>query len=500
MKRYLIFALIFSLLLVSLCGCNKQSANDSGETTSGTEAPITDGGDERYDANGYLLDDLPDELNYGGEVVNVLHWTETDVLEFNPDVNTKDVIEKSLIERDNQAATRLNVEFNWIPTNGHWQSENAFVDKVANSMLEDGENRFDIIATYSQSAALISTLGYVMDLSGNQYLDLEKPWWPNSLVETFTVEGNLFFVSGDISLTFLTQAISTIFNKELLADRFPNENLYSLVDNNQWTYEKMLTLAQEFYIDRGETGTKDGEDRFGVLCPWEIYLDGFFYGSDMITVDHDSDDTLHVNSDYVGLRGDDLAEKLKALFHTTNVGYLQNTGVSIDIFANGEAAFMIAPASTIMTYLLDSDVDYGVLPMPKYDTLQEEYKTVCTNLTSLYCISANSTEEQAKRAGAVLECLASEGYRRVSPTVFDKCLKSRYAKDGETGRMYDIIRAGVTFDIGRVYGRAALHDVTQVNWQRVVIDGNRTWGAQSASVDALLQEYLNDLTTTIRNQ
>ena len=84
--------------------------------------------------------------------------------------------------------------------------------------------------------------------------------------------------------------------------------------------------------------------------------------------------------------------------------------------------------------------------------------------------------------------------------MFDKCLKSRYAKDGETGRMYDIIRAGVVFDIGRVYGRAALHDVTQVNWQRVVIDGNRAWGAQAASVDALLQEYLNDLTDIIKNQ
>lgn len=500
MKRILIFALVFSLLLVALCGCNKASEDKSNEiTTVGTSA--TDEDEKNlYDSNGYLLDSLPSDLNYGGDVVNVLHWTETDVLEFNPDANTKDVIEKSLIERDNQTASRLNVEFNWIPTNGHWQSENAFVDKVASGMMADGKDRFDIIATYSQSAALISTRGYVLDLNGNRYLDLEKPWWPDSLVENFTIEDNLFFVSGDISLTFLTQAISTIFNKGMIADRFPDENLYEVVDDNQWTYEKMLTLAQEFCIDRGDLGTKDTEDRFGVLCPWEIYLDGFFYGSDMVTVDHDSDNVLHVNSDYVGYRGDDLAEKLKSLFHTTNVGYLQNNGESIDVFANGEAAFMIAPASTIMNYLLDSEVDYGVLPMPKYDTTQKEYKTVCTNLTSLYSISANSTEEQAERAGAVLECLASEGYRRVSPTVFDKCLKSRYAKDGETGRMYDIIRAGVVFDIGRVYGRAALHDVTQVNWQRVVIDGNRAWGAQAASVDALLQEYLNDLTDIIKNQ
>ena len=298
MKRILILALVFCLLSVSLLGCNKSDGKGQNSTNEGTQTSETNqnpNDNGLYDANGYLLDSLPNDLNFGGETVNVLHWTETDVVEFNPKAETQDAIEKAIIARDNAVATRLNVEFNWIATKGHWQSESAFVDKVQNSMMEDGENRFDIIATYSQSAAIISTHGFVLDLSGNLYLDLEKPWWPNSLIENFTVENNLFFVSGDVSMTFLTQAISTVFNKGMLAGSYPDENLYELVDNNQWTYEKMMTLAKDFYIDRGELGTKDAEDRYGVLCPWEIYLDGFFYGSDMVTVDHDSDNILHVN-------------------------------------------------------------------------------------------------------------------------------------------------------------------------------------------------------------
>ena len=161
---------------------------------------------------------------------------------------------------------------------------------------------------------------------------------------------------------------------------------------------------------------------------------------------------------------------------------------------------MVCPGATIMgtRSMQETDVDYGVIPMPKYNTDQKEYRTTITNLYSLYTVFAGSTKEQANRAGAVLECLASEGYRTVSPMVFEVCLKVRYANDSDSGKMYDIIHDGVVFDIGRVFSRAALKDITQSKWQRCVIDGDKVWGTQSATIDAQMQTLLDNLTILFR--
>ncbi|MBQ8212588.1 MAG: hypothetical protein IJZ80_01160 [Clostridia bacterium] len=487
--RILLLFLAGVLLLLPLTGCNN-SSNDPKETTPLEDENDVSYDDGKYDSEGYLKDDLPDNLNYNSEI-RVLHWTEADIGEFDPDEDTKFAIDKAIWERDRAVEDRLGIIFEWIPTKGHWSSENSFVTTVQNAMNGGEEMRYDIIATYSQSAALISTRGFVLNLKENGYLDWEKPWWPKSLTDSFTINDQLFFASGDISTTFLSQMIGVYFNKEFFLD----QNLYDLVYNNEWTVDKMMAMAKELGSDIDTEVGKSQGDQYGVICPWEIYLDGFFYGSNLITVDKDSDGALRVSGSYIGERADTLAEKLKTLFHASDDGYLTNAADPIRIFSEGRSAFMVAPGVTVLTtqHLQDTDVDYGILPMPKYDSTQKEYKTVCTNLISLYCIFAGNNEEQTERAGAVLECMASEGYRQISPVLFNQCLQLRYAKDGDTGKMFDLIRDGVVFDIGRVYGRTALNDITQAKWQRCVIDGNKVWGAQSASVDAQMQNLLDKL-------
>lgn len=487
-KRILILCLVALMMLLPLVGC-------SGGTSSGEETlppPVLDDSspEDLYDSKGYLKDSLPTDLNYDDEI-KVLHWTESDILEFNPDKETPYATEKAILARDRKVEERLGITFKWMPTKGHWTSENSFVNTVVNAFNGGEQTRYDIIATYSQSAAILSTRGLVLNLKENKYIDLEKPWWPNSLTENFTINDQLFFVSGDLSATFLSQMIGVYFNKEFFLD----QNLYDLVYENEWTIDKMLELAEDTYAELDQTNNKSYKDMHGVICPWEIYLDGFFYGSDLITVEHKDNGELRVSGSYIGERADDLTEKLKTLFHESDDGWLTNEAKPIDTFADGNAAFLVAPGVSVLTLdsMKNTKVDYGILPMPKYNSQQKEYKTVCTNLISLYCVFAGSTAEQESRAGAVLECLGSEGYRELSPVLFNECLQMRYAKDDDTGKMYDIIRAGVVFDLGRVYSRASLDDITQVKWQRCVIDGDKVWGAQAPGVDAQLQNLLDKL-------
>ena len=506
MKRFLLMLLVCAMLAACLAGCAEQpgpatepvsgsSASGSSSGTSSDTAPQGGADDApRYDAKGYLMDDLPSDLNFDADI-RVLHWTEADL--FNPDKDETAFVDHSVYTRNLNVEDRLGITFEWVPAQGHWPSEQSFLTNVQNAYINGEQSRYDIIATYSQTAGLISTQGLVIDLYSVDHIDLEKPWWPSSLTADFTIGDKLWFASGDVSPAFLGEMVGVLFNKTLLK----NDNLYELVYDGTWTQDKMLELAKNFYVDLNDSEKKDTGDRFGIVIPWYIYLDAFFYASDLITVENNDDHLLCVSSTYVSEKADNLSEVLKTFFHKTDDGLLADGEENIHIFANGRSAFMVCPGATIMgtMSMRETRVEYGVVPVPKYDADQKEYKTTITNLYSLYTIFAGSTKEQANRAGAVIECLASEGYRTVSPMVFEVCLKTRYTNDDDSAKMYDIIHDGVVFDVGRVFSRSALKDITQSRWQRCVIDGDKVWGAMSATIDAQMQNLLDNLMETFNN-
>ena len=502
MKRILPLLLVCAILIPCLAACKKEAGKEPTQTTSYWSG---DNGSSLYDSDGYLKDSLPGDLNYNNEEIKILYWDNGELGsgEFDPGEEAGSSIERSVYTRNMMTEERLNVGLIWKGTAGAGGDRNSFVNTVSTAFLGGDETRYDLIGGYSQNVAELATKGFTLDLlTASKYLDLEKPWWPNSLVEDMTISNKLYVASGDISTSFIGTMLSVFVNK----DYFPDENLYDLVYNDEWTLETMYGMVKNQRLDRGTPETKDLEDKFGLVVAWTGYLDGFFYGSDLITTKHDTDGSLLVSNSYVGEKADTLCEQLKTLFNGTDA-WMPHWRESddthkgaVDLFARGNAAMMVGTGTTILVYhnMLNTDVDYAVLPMPKYDEDQKDYKSVNLNLYTLWSIFAGSNAEQAERAGAVMECLGSLGYRIVTPVLFDTCLKLRYAKDGDTGKMYDIIRAGIVFDPGRVYSSGALGGIPQDKWQQSVIE-NKVWGSQSATVDSQLQDKLDDLCKSFKD-
>lgn len=64
-----------------------------------------------------------------------------------------------------------------------------------------------------------------------------------------------------------------------------------------------------------------------------------------------------------------------------------------------------------------------------------------------------STCRKAEAASAVLEAMAAETYRTVTPAYFEIALKTKYSRDDDTSRMLDIIVGSVKFDLAYIYGQ-----------------------------------------------
>lgn len=487
--RLLLLCTVYSLLMGVLAGCGSGDNNPAQTQPPTEETQEQDQGDGMYDADGYLKDSLPEDLDFGNDTIDVLFWNECPVVEFNVEVLSGDTISDAVYNRNQSVEFRLNVDLNWIAIDGHWPNEANFVAAVQNS-INGNLNLYDIIATYSQSAAAIANYNLVKNLMDLPYLDFEKPWWPSSLTETFMIGDNLFFLSGDISTSLLNEMIVTFFNPALIE----TVNLYDMVRSNEWTLEQMMELVRDIYTDRGTIGVKDTADTYGIIVPY-THVDGFFYGSGLVTVDRDRNGALEVNSDFVGEKADTLAGMLQTMFQVRESGAISDSkGVHTQReFAQGLSAFLVANAGSAITYMADTNVKYGILPMPKYNSDQDEYHTTASNMITLYTVASDCSEEDAMRSTAVLECMASESYRQLTPVVFEECLKLRYAKDSDTGEMYDIIRAGIVFDIGRVFGRQ-MGDLAQTAFRDTVDSPNGgSWGAKAAAVESMLEAYLDQM-------
>ena len=123
-------------------------------------------------------------------------------------------------------------------------------------------------------------------------------------------------------------------------------------------------------------------------------------------------------------------------------------------FDNGRALFYLTPLSLATTFR-ETLVDYGILPLPKYDENQDSYYSyVHTNNSSTSCVPI--TNSDLDLAGRLLEDMAYKSYTTVRPAFYDVALKVKYSRDDESAEMLDIIYDNINIDLTLVMNRSGL--------------------------------------------
>jgi hypothetical protein len=144
-----------------------------------------------------------------------------------------------------------------------------------------------------------------------------------------------------------------------------------------------------------------------------------------------------------------------------------------------------------MNYLPGSGIDFGIAPIPKYDTAQEKYSTTLNYKYSLYAISRATDIPEI--AAYTLEALASESYRKVTPNLYEVAMKIRYTTDSTSQRMIDHIRDGVSFEVGRTFTH--IFDYETYRTIRKALAGTSTegWQTTAGSFESVLERQLKSL-------
>ncbi|MBO7376769.1 MAG: extracellular solute-binding protein, partial [Clostridia bacterium] len=441
-RRFIcLFIALMFILSVAACanGANETEGSTSAQAQADTD-PVAEVTTERekYDKNGYLLDDIPDTLKLNTEI-KLLYWSDVENVEFFVDEETGDAVSDAIRTRTLRTEERLGVTFNYVGTPGNFQNNDAFVSTAINA--KNNGDEFDLYAAYSMTTASLAHKGLCRDLNKLETINFSQPWWPSKLIDEALIGNKLFFASGDLSTNMLYMMYTFFFNKDLLT-QYNLESPYELVDSNGWTLSKMFEMSKVL-DSAGSSGTTDKIYAFTTSS--DVHLDPFYFGAGLHILERDDQGNPVVSKDVRSALAQDVAEQVQDYLHLDYCTWTDTT----NLFAAGQVLFTCNRARYASASLSSVSFDYGVLPAPKYSPDQESFVTILGFPYTLYAVTDSSTQPDA--ASAVLECLCSEGYRLITPALFELSMKIRYSTDNDASRMFQAIRDNISFDLGRIF-------------------------------------------------
>lgn len=435
----LVFLMLFPL---AFYGCAGQSAETEVNTGSDTQ-PDTQNATEETEAETEVSDDLP-AANYKDRIIRVLVVDRGQSDFYTEDHETGDSMHDAVFTRNLNISERYGVKFEVIV-----ETEDGASTKLSNS-VKAGSDDFDICFLHMVNGATNALNSDVLAFDELPYVDLSKPWWDKSVSDGFSIENHLMMVNGDISPFSFGTTACMFFNKKLFeANDF--ETPYQLVKDGKWTLDKVNELTKDFSQDKDGDGkiTTEGSDQFGISA-WFLGLPyAFYYGAGGMLIQKDGDDIPYFEAQTE--RDTNIYNKIYDIVITNNANYeTQTWSVPGNIFSSGRALMFVGSLNDATRFREMND-DYGILPIPKYDESQKEYRSYVDGSSAMICVPATVKPADRECVSVILEALASESYKVVTPVFVEKLLKRKVTRDSDSADMIDYVVRNRVFDMGYVY-------------------------------------------------
>lgn len=308
-----------------------------------------------------------------------------------------------------------------------------------------------IAGSFTDAVRKLAPEGLLVDLNTMPYMDLSHPWYDQNSMESLSIGGKTFAVTGDMLIMDKEATNAVLFNKKM-TDEYKLGNFYEMVDNGTWTLDVLEKCARAVASDLNNDGSMDKEDQYGLVTSnVESYF--LMVGCGVRPVELDSNDlpTLNLKSEKL-YDAIERAIKFNNDFDIAISGskYAEDWEGTLDpAFSSGRALFYVGGLNRV-TLFRGMEIDFGIVPMPKYDEAQDEYYS----LVSIGCSDAIIIPKSAtdlERTGAIIEALSAEGYYTLKPAYYDTVLKGKGVRDDESSAMLDIIFGNRVYDLLYMY-------------------------------------------------
>jgi hypothetical protein len=462
-KISLLIALLMLISSFTSCSDNSQEAESTEETESvqlstADETAASEETDETEEER--IKPNIPESADFGGDTITFLHWYNsawTETVRQSRDIYseglTGEAINDAVYNRNIKIEDAYNVKI------ALQLEQSTEIASTVDQQVTSGDNTYDVVYQVLSSAPALIQKSYFHNLFNVPNIDLSQPWWDQNSINSLSTMGILPLVSTSINVNDKDATAAIAFNKTIASNN-QLEDIYTLVREGKWTYDKLAELAEATYNDSNGDGTMTPDDIYGFLGGRDV-IDSLYHGSGSQFVTKNEDDEFIFS---FGTERD-IDAVTKGIDIVNSVWYFnhhawtdQSDILYRQIFETGHGLFFWMRLDDV-TNMRAGEADFGIIPIPKYDEAQDNYYSlVSQHTTGLMSIPITCAGDELSEVGMILEALAAESHYTLIPEYIETSLKTKNSRDAESADMLDIILNNRVFDPMNVYSFANFGD------------------------------------------
>ncbi|MCL2814219.1 MAG: hypothetical protein FWD23_06440 [Oscillospiraceae bacterium] len=466
MKKLISFALLAALLAGILISCGngntKDDANPGGGTTETDRGESAEG--EAGKAKERLEPDLAGDIDFGGyEFTFLTHlydgsdWVGPLPLEIvaemteGKEVQNSEPINDAVYTRNLKIKEKYNFNIKLV---GQSDERGAM-----NKAVKAGDPLYDAAIMFNNNVPGIVTSDLLINVANLPYVDLDKPWW-DPAVNSMSIDNKNYLLAGDLLILDNEATNTLLFNKDLMGS-LGLELPYGLVKEGKWTFDAMNDMIRGAASDLNGDGIMTAyEDRWGFATYNDTFHALLVSGGGALAVKNDNDIPY---MDFASEKNLAVLEKVMDLLY--NPDYVLNAqappkggsggdlskGDEIHVkgFEGNRILFMWT-RMRFVEFFRGMEANFGIIPLPKYDEAQKDYRSVVNPYTGVL-MGVPKSADDLERISIILEALSAESRYTLQPAYYETVLTRKYMRDEESEEMLDIIFDSRVYDIGSVY-------------------------------------------------
>lgn len=441
MNRKNMLALILAALLLpsSMTACGESQTETTADTMDNTATDTVEIGDTDMEGREAVSDDLP-EKDFEGADFTILSYNFSAGYMYAEEL-TGEAFNDALYNRDTKVSDRFHVN---IVTD--CSLDYTAVSNAIKTSVTAGEDVYDLIAyQYVQMGVDVLSDVY-MNFRDVPYINFDNPWWNSSTDALLTYKGRTFLALGSLNLSTISGSNCCYYNLDI-AEQYEMDDIFSIVNEGHWTLDKLIEGANVAYVDTNGNGKRDNEDQFGFVYSQNMDMGGIQV-YDKLICEFDDNGNL-VLDNYYDEKLISIVEKLYSMqYEQEGIWSEAVWNLGINMFVTNQTLSAFGNLSQSQWGLRDADIDYAIIPIPKWSEEQEKYVTAVGGDTQAVLRTAGDLE----MLGVIIEALNAESWRTCESAYYENTIKYKSTRREENLEILDMMMENRAFDFGVVYG------------------------------------------------
>lgn len=439
MKKLLCIFLAVLMLTATFVGCSKSEP----EQTEGTVST-----DPTTETEGLQAEDFGDAKGNPRDFMMLVRASRYRYLFAESD--DADVVARASYERNVMIEEMFNIAFDITEV----------PDAAANwnTILTASTGEFDLACF--DYLYRVEEMGLLQNILELPELDLTDDYWYHGWNEVGTVNGQLYSVAGDASNEMVENMSTIFFNKSKASVN--KLDMYSLVDNGEWTLEKMKQISTNV-----ATGQDDGDetnDTYGVMFDLHsVRMANACFG--LVITEPTSNGYYRVVDDAninernfsIVLAFQDFVRNSGSVQYSSDTARARDTAT----FTSGKSLFFAS--ALLVGERMRSKVsgwEYGVIPYPKFEANSDYGATVYG--CSVFGIP--KTVKDTHCSAVILNALNYFGSESNIAAFYDKVVLGKVADSYDDQRMLELIRGRIKVDFAFIHDENVMTLFQRYGW------------------------------------